>query len=369
MADLSTHQPSQGWKIDWAWVSIPAILAVVAILAPAAFPDVFSDALSALIGTAPFILFAISATAYLRAAGAEGIVAKAFTGPQLRMVLFGAMAGGLSPFCSCEVIPFIAALLAMGAPLAAVMAFWIASPLMDPPMFAITAGALGADFAIAKVLAAVGMGLIGGLGVMALTRTPGLSSLVRNPLRESGMMAKSTQCCGPKPDPKPVEKAEGSCCATTVEETPFLAKPVWKFWKEPARVKQFRETAVENGLFLGKWLALAYVLEAIMIRWIPADYIATWLGGEGIGTIFLAAIVGAPAYLNGYAAAPLAAGLIEQGMAPGAAMAFLLAGGVTCIPAAVAVWSLVKTRVFLSYLGFALIGSVFAGLMFGAYAA
>ena len=128
----------------------------------------------------------------------------------------------------------------------------------------------------------------------------------------------------------------------------------------------FRDAALTNLLFLGKWLALAYLLEAIMVRWVPADWIATWLGGDGVGTILLAAILGAPAYLNGYAAAPLAAGLIEQGMAPGAAMAFLLAGGVTCIPAAVAVWSLVKTRVFLGYLGFAVVGSILAGLIFGA---
>ncbi len=105
-----------------------------------------------------------------------------------------------------------------------------------------------------------------------------------------------------------------------------------------------------------------------MVRWVPADWIATYLGGDGVGTIFLAAVVGTPAYLNGYAAAPLAAGLLEQGMNPSAAMAFLLAGGVTCIPAAVAVWSLVKTRVFLGYLGFAVIGSVLAGLSFGAFA-
>jgi uncharacterized membrane protein YraQ (UPF0718 family) len=363
MADMSAHQHGSAWKLDWAWISIPLILAIIAVLAPTAFPDVLGDAVGSLLGTAPFILFAISTTAYLRASGAEGIVAKAFTGPQLRMVVFGAMAGGLSPFCSCEVIPFIAALLAMGAPLAAVMAFWIASPLMDPPMFAITAGALGIDFAVAKVLAAVGMGLIGGFGVMVLNRVPVLSGLVADPLRANGIAAASSGCC----DATPAPKAEASCCGAT-DNTPFQAKPVWKFWQEPARVRQFRETAVENGLFLGKWLALAYVLEAVMIRWIPADYIATWLGGEGIGTIFLAAIIGAPAYLNGYAAAPLAAGLIEQGMAPGAAMAFLLAGGVTCIPAAIAVWSLVKTRVFVSYLGFALIGSVIAGLLFGAYA-
>jgi uncharacterized membrane protein YraQ (UPF0718 family) len=47
-----------------------------------------------------------------------------------------------------------------------------------------------------------------------------------------------------------------------------------------------------------------------------------------------AALVGVPAYLNGTAALPLAAGLIDEGMSPGAAMAFLVGGGVTSIPAA-----------------------------------
>ena len=370
MADLTTNQ-TQGLRLlarlKTPWTITLAVPLLVALLDPARLGEVVLFAARAFLGTLPFIAFAVALIAYLRAAGAEAMVASAFKGREIRMIVLAALMGGLAPFCSCEVIPFIAALLAMGAPLSAVMAFWIASPLMDPPMFAITAGALGTDFAVAKLLAAVGMGLVGGFGVMALTHTPYLASLVRDPLRAGGMAAPATSCCGPSAMVPAPSAPAASCCGDEAG-TPFAAKPVWAFWREPARIAQFRQTAVENGLFLGKWLALAYLLEAVMIRWIPADYVATWLGGEGIGTILLAAIVGAPAYLNGYAAAPLAAGLIEQGMAPGAAMAFLLAGGVTCIPAAVAVWSLVRTRVFLSYVGFALVGSVLAGLLYGAYA-
>ncbi|MGB0505786.1 MAG: permease [Pikeienuella sp.] len=360
MTDLSASPNGfSAWiaRIDRVWASIPIALIVIAIVAPDAVVPIAEKTVSALLSTAPYIAFAVAATAYLRASGAEGVVAGAFKGSVVRMVVVAAMVGGLSPFCSCEVIPFIAALLAMGAPLAAVMAFWLASPIMDPPMFAITAGALGLDFAVAKTFAAVGMGLIGGFGVMLLGR----SALFADPLRTDGMMAKSGGCCDTAP------KAESSCCGDP-EENAFGKKPVWKFWKENARIAAFTETARDNALFLGKWLALAYLLEAVMIRWLPAELIATTVGGDGIGSILLAAVVGAPAYLNGYAAAPLAAGFIEQGMSPGAAMAFLLAGGVTCIPAAVAVWSLVKPRIFGAYIGFALIGSVVAGLSFAAWA-
>jgi uncharacterized membrane protein YraQ (UPF0718 family) len=142
---------------------------------------------------------------------------------------------------------------------------------------------------------------------------------------------------------------------------------MWKFWTASERVKTFREVVIENGLFLVKWLTLAYVLEALMIRFVPATWIAGVLGGDGIGPIILGAFVGAPAYLNGYAAAPLVQGLVQQGMSQGAAMSFMMAGGVSCIPAAIAVWALVKTRVFVAYISIGIVGSIIAGLAWAAY--
>ncbi|MEM6945340.1 MAG: permease, partial [Pseudomonadota bacterium] len=83
--------------------------------------------------------------------------------------------------------------------------------------------------------------------------------------------------------------------------------------------------------------------------------------------VFIATLVGVPAYLNGYAALPVVDGLMAQGMAPGAAMAFLVAGGVSSLPAAIAVFALARLPVFALYLGFALAGSLAAGLLFGAW--
>ena len=58
--------------------------------------------------------------------------------------------------------------------------------------------------------------------------------------------------------------------------------------------------------------------------------------------------IGIPAYLNGYAVIPLVAGMIEKGMVPGTVMAFMVAGGVTSIPAAMGVHALVRRNVFFS---------------------
>ena len=294
--------------------------------------------LEALAGIAPFLLVSIGVAAYAKASGADALIARAFAGSPAMMVVGAALVGALSPFCSCGVIPVIAALLSMGVPLAPVMAFWLASPLMDPSMFFLTTGALGLEFALFKTFAAVSVGLIGGFGTLALVRAGGFT----DPLREG--------------------IGNGGCGAATVRSRRDV---VWKFWPEPERRRRFATNATDNLLFLGKWLAVAFFLESLMLAWLPAETVAAWVGGGGGLTVVGARLVGVPAYLNGYAALPLVAALLAQGMAPGAGMAFLLAGGVSSIPAAIAVWALARPPVFAAYLGFAFIGAFGLGSLYG----
>ncbi|MVO15290.1 permease [Parasedimentitalea huanghaiensis] len=318
------------------WALIVVILTLVAVLDPGNFMAVLQFAATALVSTGRYILFAVLLLAYLKATGAEVMVARAFEGREVRMIFMAALFGGLAPFCSCEVIPFIAGLLALGAPLSAVMAFWLSSPLIDPPTLLITAGALGWPFAIGKAIVAVALGLFGGFAIKALMK----GGLFASPLRK----APSTGCgCGgPKLD----------------------TKPVWKFWQEQPRRDHFKAEFVSNGIFLLKWLALAYVLEALLVYYVPADLIATLVGGEGVVPIAIAALVGMPAYLNSYVAPPLLAGLIDQGMSNGAAMSFMVAGAVSSIPAMLAVWSLVKPQVFATYLALGVSGAIVSGVVF-----
>ena len=103
-----------------------------------------------------------------------------------------------------------------------------------------------------------------------------------------------------------------------------------------------------------------------MVAWLPAESVTALLGGGGWSAVPLSVAVGVPAYLNGFAAIPLIGELMAMGMAPGAALAFLTAGGVTSLPAAMAVYALVKRPVFLWYLALALAGSLFVGYVYQA---
>ncbi|MEY8830141.1 permease [Sedimentitalea sp. XS_ASV28] len=325
------------WTSERVWLVSFGILAFLLLFDPAQAAQSARFTVMNLADVAPFLALSIGIAAYAGATGADGLIARAFTGAPAMMILVAAFAGGLSPFCSCGVIPLIAALLSMGVPLSAVMAFWLASPVMDPSMFVLTTGVLGVEFAIAKTIAAIGLGIFGGTVVHVLAKSGGLS----DPLRDN--------------------IGNGGCGGARVR----TAQPVvWAFWQENERVSKFIREGIRTTLFLAKWLTLAFVLESLMLAWLPADLVARTLGGTGLAPIGIATLVGVPAYLNGYAALPLVGGLIGQGMAPGAGLAFLVAGGVTSLPAAIAVWALVKRPVFLLYLAIALGGSFASGLAF-----
>ena len=343
MSDV-THEPSefwiairQFWQAQKVWLISILLLGLLFVLDRSQFAQSIVFVSSALFSTAPFLVLSIAVAAWAGATGADNLIAKAFTGTPLLMIGLGALAGGISPFCSCGVIPLIAALLAMGVPLSAVMAFWLASPIMDPSMFVLTAGMISLEFATAKTIAAVGLGVFGGTIVHVLMKNGAFS----DPLREGF--------------------GNGGCGGAKIR-TP---KPVmWRFWTESERRASFGSTALTTTLFLAKWLTLAFILESLMLAWVPTETVIAVIGGESLMPIITATLVGIPAYLNGYAALPLVGGLLHQGMAPGAAMAFLVAGGVTSIPAAMAVWALARPQVFALYIALSLSGAFLVGVLY-----
>lgn len=338
---VATLRQAHGFTkaIDKTWLASLLIVAGLAAFDRSQAVTTVQFTLAALMGVAPWLLLSVVIAASAAATGADHMIARAFQGRMATMVILAALMGALSPFCSCGVIPLIAALLAMGVPLAPVMAFWLASPVMDPAMFALTAGTLGLDFALAKTLAAIGLGLLGGFGTAWIAR----GGLLTDPLRPG--------------------IGNGGCGGARIRSP---KPPVWAFWRETERRQKFGREAAKAALFLGKWLTLAFILESLMLAFLPGVRVAALVGGDGMGPILLATLVGVPAYLNGYAALPLVAGLLGKGMSAGAGLAFLVAGGVSSIPAAIAVWALVKRWVFALYLGFALVGSFAAGLIFQA---
>jgi len=312
----------------------------------------------------PWLAASVCIAAGARAIGLDQLAAKAFTGRESRMIILASVIGAALPFCSVSVIPLAAGLLGAGVPLAPVMAFWISSPLMDPTQFFIASGVLGIGFASAKMLSAVGMGMLGGFGTMMFVRAGWLDATAA--LRISAMTAPSF--CRSKPAVTASPPVKSSCGSAKAASFAVPGSVVlWRFWTDAARAQRFLTTATSTGWFLVRWLAVAFAIESLMIAWLPVGTVGTWLGaGAGPLAVPLAVAIGIPVYLNSLAAIPFVSGLINLGMSPATGLAFMLATSSTGFPAMVALWALVKPRAFVLYLGFAITGAMIAGYSYAA---
>ena len=290
-----------------------ALIAGVGVVELGAVPDLLSATGTSLVDTAPFIAASVLIAASIKASGADQLIGRALGGRTAIAVVTASIFGALSPFCSCGVVPLIAALLAAGVPLAPVMAFWLASPVIDPEMMVLSWGVLGAELTLAKTLSAIALGLAGGAVVMAVQRGGGYGDVLKGAARGC------STGCGP---------------TSAIDPN---AKPVWTFWREGIRRQLFSHELRTSGWFLAKWLTLAFLLEAMMLRWVPMDQVAGGLRDLGLWSV------------------------------PAAALSFMVAGGITSIPAAVAVHALVRWPVFLTYLGLAAVGSVGVGLAYAVW--
>jgi len=327
-----------GFFTDRVFITLVLSFSGLAILDKTQAYQSLGITLQSMIGIAPFFVLAVAFAGYAKATGFDAHIARVFSGKSWVTIIAASLAGALSPFCSCGVIPLIAAMLVSGVPLAPVMAFCISSPIMDPEMFILTASGISLNFAIAKTIAAIGMGLAAGFTVLGFQQMGFLS--------------------------RPLKGAQGCSCGQPAFDADAKVAVFWRFWRIPEGRDRFMEEIRNNGVFLGKWMLFAFFVESIMIAYIPAQWIANVVGAKSAFAVPLASIVGIPAYMNGYAAIPLISGLIKMGMTPGAALAFITAGAVSSIPAALAVYALVRKSIFVLYIMLGLFGSMLAGYIF-----
>ncbi len=359
----------------------------------------------------PYLLITIPLAVAVNMVGAAKYINRAFQTRPIIAIFAATIVGAFSPFCSCGVIPIIASLLIGGVPLAPVMSFWIASPSMDPEIFFLSVAMVGWKLAVWRLastfLLSLSAGFIthflmrrGWLGnEVLLSAKPPAKRKIRRAILDIYQRVKrnlvptrliirtelaiagetSMKCCStvnqpesvgssalagqknyglllPSIDSAPIDTSCGSECDSAGCEKQITEKIA--FWRRLSN-ETFKAT-----LMVAKFMALAFFLEALITLIVPAEWIAGLLGKQNHYSVLLAAAIGVPAYTSNLTALPMISGLLSQGMDPGAALAFLIAGPTTTLPAMAAVWGLVSKRVFFLYISFALLGAIVFGYIF-----
>lgn len=312
----------------------------IVMLDPKAALDSIIFAINNLISISPMMLAGLLLTAGMTASKAMRLIIKGFEGRMVSMIMLSSLIGAITPVCGATVLPLVSGLLMARVPLAPIMAFWLASPITDPAMLSLTGATLGWPFALAKTLGAVLAGLFGGLITLKLC--------------QSGFMS--------EPMKRTHEEMQSLACRCQ-NESPVL----WRFWQESPRIKVFNTTFMATAKLMLLWLSLAFIAEHYLNLYVSLEWLPSVFGEENIWAVPLAALIGAPIYLDGYAALPLIRSLMDSGMRPDAALTFLVAGGITSAWAAIPVYALVKKEVFCLYLILAVGDSIFVGLTLGPF--
>ena len=320
------------------WSACLLLLAGVGFAWPEHAVNAAKFVLWGLIIVAPIVIPGILLTAWIIASGADAHIAGVFEGRSLRAVVTASLIGAITPVCGVTVLPLMAGLLAAGVPLAPIMAFWLSSPITDPAMLATTAATLGLSFAIGKTLAAFGLGLFGGAITGLFAKRP----WALNALRDNGL----------------VRQLSAARCEAAQTFNPWV-------WRSEARQQSFNTQFWATTRLILICLIPAFAAEYALNAALTPGALAAYVGEDQWWAIPAAVFVGAPAYIDGYAALPLTRGLIDNGMSEGAAMAFLISGGVVSIWGAMAIAPVIKLKPFLLYLLLAVLGSLAAGYVFG----
>jgi len=301
--NLSTVRSLPHRRLSLEALIWPAIIAL--LLAGSLLPEVNTDMLKAvgqgLVSLLPVVAVAALLAGALTAGRWSDRSLAWLKGGPVRAVVIASFIGAITPVCGLGVMPLIGALLRRGVTIAPVMAFWLSSPVTDPSMFLITAGIIGVPFAVAKTVSAFGIGLIAGAVTGMLPGYRGAGYALMRP-----EVLEQYEC----------EEDEA------------------RFW--PAVWGSARP--------IMQWLALALVLEVFLQRLVPHEWVVSFFGSGTGASIPLAVFVGAPMYLDGYAALPLVRGLLEMGMSFGAALALMISGAAVSLYAAAAVISIFRPR-------------------------
>ena len=350
--------------------------------------------------TWPYLLITIPIAVAVKMSGASKYINRAFTARPVIAIILATFVGAFSPLCSCSVIPVVAALLIGGVPLAPVMSFWLASPSMDPEIFFLSVSTLGWELAVWRLAATLIMSLGGGfithfviqrgwLGKKILrdqsstqVRTFGevligtwryVMTTVGSALapKTTSRFVFSSGAVALTQDP-PLVREESSCgCADcnndekdTCEVTQTSSENIPQKSESPFWKRLAVETWTATTMVI-KFMVLAWFLGALIYLYVPETWITSTLGGNTPWAIITAALLGIPVYTSNLSAMPLVGGLIGQGMHPATALAFLIAGPTTTLPAMSAVWGLVNRKVFAFYIGFSLVGAIVFGYIYG----
>jgi uncharacterized membrane protein YraQ (UPF0718 family) len=289
---------------------------------------VLEEAVALLGALWPYLVAGIIITTLIKMFLSKEKIAAFFNHRQHISILLAALIGVIAPLGSYVVIPLSASLFLLGIPLPVLMALLVSSPLIDPNLFILTAGAFGFKLALARLVSAFFLGLAAGYITQWLIR---LSVIRGNRILKD-------------------------------EAGKALAMPAAN--PEMTTIARFFKSLSGMTLYIGKYFFLAIILAALIKILTPPSLMIKLFNGSNFLSVLFSTAAGIPFYTCGGAAIPVVRELADLGLSQGAALAFFIAGPVTKFSNLVLMYAAYNFKIFMVYIITGILGALLFGWIY-----
>lgn len=236
------------------------------------------------------------------------------------------LAGLLAPVltvCSCAMIPIFGGLLMSGAGMGPALTFLLMAPAANIMALIFTAAIISTKIMLFRFA----FSLVGAIMIGYVISRTGWS--------------------------KEQEAKYAGITAVSVEEVKLsFSEQSWNAMKEAGILARLVLPYLGAGLFIISFIE----------RYLPATLVAGYLSGTG--GVALGAVIGVPTYTPTLVEVFLVKSLINKGMSPAAALAFLIGAPMASIPSMMGVSRLVGWKVVINYALLAVVVAFIAGLVY-----
>ncbi len=224
--------------------------------------------------------------------------------------------GIITPFCTCSAIPLFLGFLQARIPIGVTFSFLISAPLNNEIAIAMLFGLFGFKIAAIYIAFGLSVAIIGGwiIGKMGVEKYVLLD----------------------------IPTLSGDLHVSKTEES--FQERLREAWK--ATYDIFKK------IYL--WVMLGVAVGAWFHGYVPAEFIATYAGGDAWYSVPLAVIIGIPMYASAAGVMPLVEVLTDKGMLLGSALSFMMAVTALSLPEAIILKQVLHVRLIALF--FAIIG-------------
>lgn len=297
--------------------------------------NALAQALNLFFAASPYILFGLVASGFIRVFLSPATVAAHLGKGRFMSVFKAAILGIPIPLCSCSVLPAAVALKKQGANNGATTAFMISAPESGVDSLAVSWALLDPLMAIVRPIAAFVAAFVAGVA--------------------ENLFSKNYNTANAAPDLTcPVD-----ACCDGVDCPPEEHAAHHGFGEKMLAGMRF--AFVEVWADMAGWFFIGLVAAGFVVALLPPDILGQYLGG-GIFAMLLMLAAGVPIYICATASTPIAAALILQGVSPGAALVFLLAGPATNVTSLTVLFGVLGKRAAAIYLVTIAVTAVVFGL-------